>query len=353
MTDEQFSLIEVVEDFCTAKGVAFKPMRVAADIMNADVKILTLDHTVKTFLEFMEVHKVRHAPVVDPPTEKGQKPYFVGIISERDALRQISPHGTKTSRKNQTPTELRKLLTQIVTRKPICALPQTPVPDLIASMLDNHIGIVPILADGNLVGIVTTTDIVKLFAMLETTIHRLCPQLKEQTQPVDESPDMQLLFSWLRETVQQIMTRRPICLKLNDTLGMAKNLMQREKFRHVLVINSEDKLAGIVSDRDILRYLPSGGWSSRLQSRMFRAQLFDVDSKAPSLDLPLAHIMTWDATHILPDCTVCDAAKKFRKKRVGCLPVLDGEKNLLGIVTVTDLMRTLLAAYQSNENHIS
>lgn len=353
MTVEQFSLIEVVEDLCAAKGVPFKPMRIASDIMTADVKILTLDHTIMSFLKYMEAYKTRHATVFDPPIEKGQKPYFVGVVSQRDVLRLVPPYGTKTSRQGQPLKELRKLLARIVTRKPISALPQTPVPDLIASMLDDHIDMLPILADGELTGIVTTTDIIKLFGRLRNAIHELHPQLKKLTQPVDlpsaDSPKTQLLFSWLTETVRHIMTRQVACLQPNNTLADAIQLMQKRKFRHVPITDDQGKFTGIISDRDILKHLPSTSGRPPSPSKMFREHLFDVDPQAPSLAFPLAHIMTWEVTHVLPCCLVTDVAKMLQGRKISCCPVLDNEKKLLGIVTGSDMMRRLLAAYQSKE----
>ncbi|TFG47482.1 MAG: CBS domain-containing protein [Candidatus Brocadiia bacterium] len=353
MTVERFSLIELVEDLCVAKGVPFKPMRIASDIMTTDVKILTLDHTIMSFLQYMDVYKIRHAPVFDPPIEKGQKPYFVGVVSQRDVLRLLPPYGTKTAREGQSLKELQKRLSLIVTRKPICALPQTPVPGLIALMLDNHIDMLPIFSDSELKGIVTTIDIIKLFDRLKNAIHMLHPQLKKQTLPVAlppaDSPETQLLFTWLTETVQNIMTREVASLQPNHTLADAMQLMQKRKCSHVSITDEEGKLNGIVSDRDILEQLPSTSCRPPLPSKKFREHLFDVDPKAPCLNFPLSHIMAWKVIHILPDCLVTDVAKMLQRGKMNCCPVLDNEKKLLGIVTGSDIMRTLLAAYQSKE----
>jgi CBS domain-containing protein len=61
--------------------------------------------------------------------------------------------------------------------------------------------------------------------------------------------------------------------------------------------------------------------------------------------------MTWEVTHVLPNCLATDAAKILQKGEISCCPVLDNEKKLLGIVTVSDMMRRLLAAYQPKEKN--
>ena len=88
MISEQFALVDAIEQMCAGKKVEFRPIRTAGDIMNQNVKTLTLDHTVKAFLNFMNAHKVRHAPVIDYDytDEKKKKPRFIGVVSERLSL---------------------------------------------------------------------------------------------------------------------------------------------------------------------------------------------------------------------------------------------------------------------------
>jgi len=93
MESKQLTLIDVIEGMCTEKDACLKPIRVAKDIMNVDVKTLTLDHTVNQCIKFMENRRVRHVPIVDVPYEKEKKPYFIGIVSQRDVLRINAPDG--------------------------------------------------------------------------------------------------------------------------------------------------------------------------------------------------------------------------------------------------------------------
>jgi CBS domain-containing protein len=53
--------------------------------------------------------------------------------------------------------------------------------------------------------------------------------------------------------------------------------------------------------------------------------------------------------HILPSCSICEAAYILHEKKISCLLVVDEQEKLRGIVTVTDLMRALLAAYEPPE----
>lgn len=92
MANVQFRLIDLIDDMCDGKDVFFRSVRVAKDVMTNDVKTLTLDDTVEVCLKFMKDKEVRHVPVMDIPTEEEGKPYFVGVVSERDMFRQVSPY---------------------------------------------------------------------------------------------------------------------------------------------------------------------------------------------------------------------------------------------------------------------
>ncbi len=358
MENGQLKLIDVIEEMCIQKDIRLGPMRVALDIMNADVKTLTLDHTVQRCLKFMEGRRVRHVPVVDLPYGGGKKPYFIGIVSQRDMLRLNAPDAKETDKQKTDKQKidrraLRQLLVQIVARKPKSVSLQTPVQDAITVMISNHIDMVPVLDNGNLVGIITTTDLMKLFFRLDKVIHRLCQELKKGAPPVDiaseSSAKAEILFSWVFRGVQEIMTKHVICLEPQDNLARAIEVLQTEEFRHVLIMDEQGKFMGLVSDRDILRNLPFAGRRPPSSPKRFREHLFAIDSWTKSLQLPLDSIMERKVLHILPGCSVCEAADILYKKKISCLPVIDEQEKLRGIVTATDLMRALLAAYEPAE----
>jgi len=397
MENEQFTFIDVIEEMClsrlgsakratmgTEKNVCLKPMRVARDIMNADVKTLTLDHTVKHCLKYMEGHRIRHVAVVDLPNKGETKPYFIGIVSQRDVLRlsaqdadtYASPQGVlrtdrraeETGKQKIDRRALRQLLVNIVARKPKSVSLQTPVRDVIMTMVCNHIDMVPVLDDADLVGFITTTDLIKLFFRLDKVIYRLCPELKKGalgsrkavSLPADisspqgvprteSSTKAKILSSWVSRTVQEIMTKQLICLEPQDNLARAIEILHTEEFRHIPIMDEQAKFVGLVSDRDILRNLPFAGRRPLSPPKRFREHLFAADSWTKSLQLPLESIMVRKVLHILPGCSVCEAAEILYKKKISCLPVVDKQEKLQGIVTVTDLMRALLAVYEPTE----
>ena len=342
MKNPQLSCLDLAYEFAASLGISLPPMCLTADVMTRKIKFLTLDHTVSDFLEFMKKNKVRHVAIFDPPTELHSKPFFVGIISERDVLRFTQPYTAKTIGAFEHEKAMKKLLIQLVTRKPICVSPGTPVPQLISVMIDNHIDMIPVLDDTELVGVITTTDILKLAVTFDTAVRKLSQTLK--TTASKDSTGTAALTAWTDRTAGRIMTDHPSCLGLNDTLEKAISLLKKKDFRHVLVTDKNNRLVGIVSDRDILRFMPYADIRPGFKPKSFRDHLFSIPNDTPGMDVPLARIMEWEIVCITDDYSVADTAKKLQSEKISCLPVLDADRNLCGIVTVTDLMRVLLNA---------
>lgn len=105
-------------------------------------------------------------------------------------------------------------------------------------------------------------------------------------------------------------------------LGDAYRLMQTHGIRHLPVVES-GRLVGIVTDRDL-----------RLATSALHPHPFDPAAH-------LAEVMTPDPVTAAPLDPVEEAARTMRARKIGCLPVVDGER-LVGIVTGTDLLDALL-----------
>jgi CBS domain-containing protein len=243
---------------------------------------------------------------------------------------------------------------------------------MLSIILDIHVDMVPVLDGDDLISIVTTTDVMKLIirfdviyqvwqASLRQAQGRLCPRFESgtpstQIQPSDTnrpserasgySDNTMSLFATFLQSVKETMTKEVFCLGTGDNMAAAIGAMKNGEFRHVPIVDKKGKLAGILSDRDVLRHLPFAGGQRLPGTGAFRSSLFHVDIRDPSLNLPVTSIMTRNVTHIQPDCALYDAVKMLYELKISCLPVVDKEKKLRGIITVTDVMRALLNAYE-------
>jgi CBS domain-containing protein len=127
-------------------------------------------------------------------------------------------------------------------------------------------------------------------------------------------------------TVRDIMTRDPIILGRNDTLDLAEDIMNLRRIRHMPVVD-EGSIVGIVSQRDLFRsaLVTALGFGRKTQTAVIKT-------------IKIKEIMTEHVITISPDASVKEAARVMIDKKIGCLPVIDGE-NLVGLLTETDILR--------------
>ncbi len=127
--------------------------------------------------------------------------------------------------------------------------------------------------------------------------------------------------------VKDVMTRDVQIVKRNDQLGIADSLMKQARIRHLVVLDEDALVCAVLSQRDLFRgaLLRALGFGARAEESMLRQV---VVKEAMSGEL---HTTT-------PDAPVAEAARTMIDRKIGCLPVLEGEK-LVGIVTETDFVR--------------
>ena len=235
---------------CGGKDVFFRSVRNVKDVMTYDVKKLTLDDTIETCLKTMKENDIRHIPVMNTATEQG-KQYFIGIVPQRDAFRQISLYLGKVGQEDADLKALKRPLVKIVTRKPKCVSPETSIQDMVSIMDRDHIGWLPVLRDKDLAGIVTATDVLKLFVRLHAIV-KLSREKSEMGQSErfiellsGDSDHVMLILSSVLGAVKDVMTEQSVCLEEQDNLAKTTEVMQTGKIRHVPVVDKQKRLMGV------------------------------------------------------------------------------------------------------------
>lgn len=116
-------------------------------------------------------------------------------------------------------------------------------------------------------------------------------------------------------TVADSMTRNPITMEADGTVREAAELMAAADIGDVVVVE-EDRLVGIVTDRDIVvRVLAQGG----------------------SPDDPVRDALSEDPVTTAPDVEVGEAVRLMRNHAVRRVPVVEADGRLVGIVSLGDL----------------
>ena len=126
--------------------------------------------------------------------------------------------------------------------------------------------------------------------------------------------------------VRDVMSEKIVQISAGDTLSTVEDIMTLGGVRHMPVVRA-GKLVGVVSERDLLRASLSNLTEFGTEQR--RAFLHVVE---------IERVMSSPPVVIGPDDSVEEAALLMAERRIGCLPVVDGER-LLGMITETDILR--------------
>jgi len=110
----------------------------------------------------------------------------------------------------------------------------------------------------------------------------------------------------------------------------ARRLMVDKRIRHLLVVEGDRELVGIVTDRDIRLNLPSQATS---------LSVWEINHLLTKLTV--GEVMTRSVITVGPDRDARDAAQLMLDHAIGALPVTSGGA-LVGIITETDVLRAFV-----------
>lgn len=126
--------------------------------------------------------------------------------------------------------------------------------------------------------------------------------------------------------IEEIMKKNVTTLFPEDSIAEAIKLMADKKIRHIPIIDQQQSLVGLLSDRDIKDAAPS---------------IFHWDEHKDELEKPVKEIMSKDLITGHPLDFVEEVSAIFYENHISCLPIIKDRK-LVGIVTETDLLHTLV-----------
>lgn len=127
------------------------------------------------------------------------------------------------------------------------------------------------------------------------------------TRPEPRSPALSVL---------QVMKSPVVSLSPDMNLADATRIMKHHDFRHLPVVNA-GKLVGILSDRDLLKH-------------------------GSESDTPVSSVMSKEPLTASPETLIRAAAQRMLEGKVSALPVLDNQDRLVGMITITDILRAIV-----------
>jgi acetoin utilization protein AcuB len=127
------------------------------------------------------------------------------------------------------------------------------------------------------------------------------------------------------------MTTEIITIGMDDKLKIVQELFERFHFHHLLVVHKDWTLAGVVSDRDLLKALSP-----------FTGTLSERSQDVATLDRRVHQIMSRSPIVASRDRAVDEAAVMMLSNNISCLPIVRPDDTVEGIVTLKDILKWLV-----------
>ncbi len=183
------------------------------DIMDRNVFTLRDTADIDELIDELKEKDVGGFPIVNAEDE------VVGIVEEKDLVRQIA--GTVTGQSVE----------DVMTTTLITITPGTTIKDTSRFMIANDMRRLPVIQEESLIGLITTTDILRYFAS-----NKMFKQMKGDP---------------LSERINKVMTQDPVTVAPREDAGRAAHIMKEEDVGCLPVVDK--KLVGIITERDLLK----------------------------------------------------------------------------------------------------
>ena len=127
---------------------------VVREIMMGSPVTLKPEDTLDLANDVISLGRIRHIPVVDDGR-------LVGILTERDLIGAAASQIFGLKQKNKSALLKSVLIKEVMRKRVVTVAPEMPIKDVAHLMAEKKIGCVPVVSAGALVGLVTTTDILR------------------------------------------------------------------------------------------------------------------------------------------------------------------------------------------------
>lgn len=297
------------------------------DIMRREVQSVAPDMPVADAVEMLIGKPYRALPVTD------ENRRVVGILTDGDLLARLGLPNASIQRELSR-TELRRqfetlragkqIVQDLMTTPVFTVMDETPVAEAVRLMTQRGIKRLPVVdREGRLVGMVSRLDVLRALA-----------------QPVVKAMPEQEVVPGRYSRVGEIMLANAPTVPADAPLNVVVDLLVSAGQRRVVVVDSDRRVMGIITDGDLLQRSAETERPDLLRSLAARMSL---GSSATLTLAPrtAADVMTRNPVTTTPEAELLDALRLLLDHRVKRLPVVDREGRLVGIIGRGEILRAL------------
>ncbi|PWB52760.1 MAG: CBS domain-containing protein [Candidatus Methanoperedenaceae archaeon] len=216
----------------------------------------------------------------------------------------------------------------LMTRNPITITPEKSIVDAARLILENNIRRLPVVEDGILTGLVTIADIVGAIGRLNITSS---------------------ISDYIGNGVFSVWSETPLCV--------VGSIMELADVKAVPILDSTLTLVGVAGDKDLISAsiiedktemsnMSAGSdddaWT--WESMRDTMSLYYSVSKIQLPKSPVKEIikLTGEPETALLSSSISECARKMRRQRIDQLPIINSSKKLLGLVRDKDLLKAIV-----------
>jgi len=256
----------------------------ARDVMSRDVITIDKDSSIERAKAFMEKHGITKIPV----TEAGE---LRGVISDEELVDKLGSIRTRMV----APSALH--VSSVMLKEFKAVNIEDPVKGIVERAKERGVALFPVLEENRLCGVITKSDLL----------------------PFVES----------NASVESVMTSPVHVAAPDDRIAHARRLMVDNGIERLPVLRG-GMLSGIISAMDIALFLYD-----------FRMHVEAKHQQARLENALVEHAMKLEVFSIEKSASVKEAAEIMYRENIGCLPVIGHVRKIEGIVSRTDLIKTI------------
>ncbi len=218
----------------------------------------------------------------------------------------------------------------IMSREVHTVHPDTLLADAVEMLLDKIYRALPVVDKaGQVVGILTEGDLLTKVKLLATSV-------QQQLTEAEMAAELQRLRQ-TGQTVAEVMTPNLLSIHLETTISQAVTLMSKHNIKRLPVVDGEGHLAGIVSRVDVLRALSRSPLDEERRH-----------SPGPGQHRTVGEMMTPTVPTVQATTPLAEIVDRLVQSAQRRVVVVDGEEQVVGIITDGDLIKRATAEERSH-----
>ena len=132
--------------------------------------------------------------------------------------------------------------------------------------------------------------------------------------------------------IKDFMIMPPIILKYNEKFSKVEAILREKQIKHLPILDENGRLGGLITLSDLYRTCSP---RKNVEDGTFVYDHAQLDG------FILKNVMTKDPFALKPDNTLKEALEVMVRGGFGCIPIVDDDRRIVGIITQTDMIRIL------------